>query len=116
MSVIEANVLKDLESMFGILDIGWQILYQGCHNMIKKAGNEFSGGTAGRDDRSTWVVGLVNFGKKVHDRSAWCGGDEVLGGFRKVARGDEVVNGVRNGALMGECQILINPTVKSGVI
>ena len=43
MSVVEGNVLKDLENMFGILDIGWQILYQGCHNMIKKAGNEFSG-------------------------------------------------------------------------
>ena len=43
--------------------------------MIKKAGNEFSGATAGRHDRSTWVVRLVNFGRKVHDRSAWCGGD-----------------------------------------
>ena len=41
--------------------------------------------------RSTWVVRLVNFGKKVHDRSAWCGGDEVLGSFRKVAKGDEMV-------------------------
>ena len=30
--------------------------------MIKEAGNEFSGATAGRDDRCTWVVGLVNFG------------------------------------------------------
>ena len=50
--------------------------------MIKEAGNEFSKATAGRDDRSTWVVGLVNFGKKVHDRSAWCGGDKVLGSFR----------------------------------
>ena len=61
--------------------------------MIKKAGNDFSGATAGRDDRSTWFVGLVNFGKKVHDKSTWCGGDEVLGSFRKIARGDEVVNG-----------------------
>ena len=83
--------------------------------MIKKAGNESSGATAGRDDRSTRVLGLVNFEKKVHDRSAWCGGDEVLGSFRKVARGDEVVNGVRNGGLMGECQIFVNPTAKSGV-
>ena len=82
--------------------------------MIKKAGNEFSGATAGRDDRSTRVVGLVNFGKKVHDRSAWCGG-VVLGSFRKVARGDEVVNCVRNSGLMGGCQILVNPNVKSGV-
>ena len=39
----------------------------------------------------------MNFGKKVRDRSMWCGGDEVLGSFRKVARGDEVVNGVGNG-------------------
>ena len=69
--------------------------------MIKEAGNEFSRATAGRDARSTWVVGLVNFGKKVHDRSTWCGGDKVLGSFRKIARGDEVVNGVRNGGLMG---------------
>ena len=83
--------------------------------MIKKARNEFSGATAGRDDRSTWVVGLVNFGKKVHDRSAWCGGDMVLGNFRKVATGDEVVNGVRNSGLMGGCQILVHPTVKRGV-
>ena len=83
--------------------------------MIKEAGNEFSRATAGRDDRSTWVVGLVNLGKKVHDRSTWCGGDKVLGSFRKMARGDKVVNGVRNGGLMGGCQILVNPTVKSGV-
>ena len=47
--------------------------------MVKEAGNEFSRATAGRNDRSTWVVGLVNFGKKVHDRSTWCGGDKVLG-------------------------------------
>ena len=51
--------------------------------MIKKAGNKFIGATAGRHNRSTWVVRLVNFGKKVHDRSAWCGGDEVLGSFKK---------------------------------
>ena len=75
--------------------------------MIKKAGNEFSGATTGRDDRSTWVVGLVNFGKKVHDRRAWCGGEKVLGSFRKVARGNEVVNGVRNGGLMDGCQMLV---------
>ena len=29
--------------------------------------------------------------------------------------GDEVVNGVRNGGLMGGCQIPVNSTVKSGV-
>ena len=56
----------------------------------------------------------MNFGKKVHDRSTWCGGDEVLGSFRKIARSDEVVNSVRNGGLMGGCKILVNPTVKSG--
>ena len=33
---------------------------------------------------------------------------------RRVARGNEVVNAVRIGALMGGCQILVNPTVKSG--
>ena len=80
--------------------------------MVKKVGNEFSGATAGRDDRYTWVVGLVNFGTKVHYRSTWCCGDEVLESFRK---GDEIVNGVRNGGLMGGCQILVNLTVKSGV-
>ena len=79
------------------------------------SGATLSGATAGRDDRSTWGVGLVNFGKKVHDWSTWCGGDEVLESFRKIARGDEVVNGVRNGGLMGGCQIFVNPTVKSGV-
>ena len=83
--------------------------------MIKKAGNKFSGATAGRDNRSTRVVGLVNFGKKVHDRSAWCGGDEALGSFRKVVRGNEVMSGIRNGGMMGGCQMLVNPTVKSGV-
>ena len=55
MSVVEANVLKELESMFGRSDL------------------------------------------------------------RKIARGDKVVNDVRNGGLMGGCQILVNPTVKYGV-
>ena len=41
------NVLKDLESMFGILDIGRQVPNQGCHNMIKITRDEFCGTTAG---------------------------------------------------------------------
>ena len=39
------NVLKDLESMFVILDIGWLVLNQGCRDTVKKTGDEFGGTT-----------------------------------------------------------------------
>ena len=37
------KVLKDLESMFGILDIGRRVPNQRCHNMIKITGDESVG-------------------------------------------------------------------------
>ena len=57
------NVLKDLESMFGILDVGRYVPNQGCHNMIKITRDEFSGTTTGCDTMGLpgllrlWILG-----------------------------------------------------------
>ena len=47
MCARKMNILKDLESMFGILDVGRYVPNQECHNMIKITGDEFSGTTTG---------------------------------------------------------------------
>lgn len=44
----KADGFDDLDSMFGILDKGRQLLDQRCHGVIKSAGDEFSGTTKGR--------------------------------------------------------------------
>ena len=112
---MKINVLENLESMLGILDIGWQVLNQGCHNTIEKTGDEFGGTTTSRDNRSTWVVRFVNFGQEVHDRCARCDVYEVFGSLREITSFDKVMNGLSDGGLMNGSQILVNPPVKSGV-
>lgn len=51
--------LEDFESMFSILG---KVTKQGCHDMIKKAGDKFRG--TGRHNRSDWVVKFVDLGRK----------------------------------------------------
>ena len=59
-------------SLLDILDIGWQVLNQGCHNTIEKTGDDFGGTTTSRHSKSAWVVMFVNFGQEVHDKCARC--------------------------------------------
>ena len=83
--------------------------------MIKITRYEFSGTTTGGYNGSIWVIRFVDFGKKVHDRCARCDGNEVFGSVRKVTIGDKSVDGVGDGGFMSECQIPVNPTIKSSV-
>ena len=84
--------------------------------MIKITTDEFSGTTTGRHYGSTWVIRIVDFGKKVHNRCARCDGNEVFGSVRKVTIGDKSVDDVGDGGLMSGCQIPVNPTIKISVI
>lgn len=52
-----------MESMLTIVDTGRQIPNQRSHDMIKKARDEFSGATKGRNNGSTKVVRFVDFRK-----------------------------------------------------
>ena len=83
--------------------------------MIKITGDELGGTTTGRDNGSTWIVRFVNFRQEIHDRCARCGGNKILGSFRKITSGDKVVDDVRDGGLVGGSQISVNPAVKSSV-
>lgn len=57
MNTRKADGFENLKRMRSIPDIE-------SHDMIKEAGDEFSGATTGRNNRSTWVVRLADFGKE----------------------------------------------------
>ena len=83
--------------------------------MIKITGDELGWTTTGRDSGSTWIVRFVNFRKEIHDMCARCGGNKILGSFRKTTSGDKDLDDARDGGLVGGSQIPVNPAVKSSV-
>ena len=59
------------------------------------------------------LSGFVNFWKDVHDRCARCGEHEIFGSLRGITGDDKAMNGLRNGGLMSESQILVNAAVSA---
>lgn len=64
MNARNGDKLKNLANMFDVLDVRRQVLDKMSHDMTKKAGDQFSGVTAGRNNMSAWVARLWILGRK----------------------------------------------------
>ena len=65
--------------MIRVLYIGWQRFNERSHFLVQKAGNEFCWATAGRNDRATGVVRLVDFRFEVKCRCFRRGDEKIAG-------------------------------------
>ena len=80
----ECERVENLKRMVGIFDESGKILNNGTHERVQIARNEFSGTTAGRNNRASRIVRFVDFRKEINFGGPRSGDDEVFGGRREV--------------------------------
>eukprot|EP00061_Rhincodon_typus_P008985 g32091.t1 len=93
--------------MVCVPDVDEECLDQGGDNGVEVGRDEFSGAGGCGDDGSAGVAGLVDFGEQIEPGSVGLGDYKAGGGGGEITEGDEVMDDVGDGGLMGHARVMV---------
>eukprot|EP00061_Rhincodon_typus_P015006 g42440.t1 len=101
------EVSKEVECVVCVPDVCGECLDQGGENGVQVGRDEFRGAGACGVDGLAGVIGPVDLGEQVELDSAGLGVYKAGNGGGKVARNDEIMDGVGDGGLMGHGGVVV---------